>query len=52
MRNENIVVQKGQIIVFIDRAFRTELEAIREAAKILQREVMYRETNSNKLFPR
>lgn len=35
------------IIVFLDKNQPTELSAIREAAKILAREVMYRESHPN-----
>lgn len=40
------------IIVFLDRNLPDELSAIREAAKILQREVLYRESHPDKYFRR
>lgn len=42
----------SEILVFLDKNCPDELSAIREAAKILQREVMYREAHPDKYFPR
>lgn len=42
----------SEVLVFLDRNCPDELSAIREAAKILQREVLYRETHPDKYIPR
>lgn len=49
MSNVNVRVREvnSEVLVFIDRNMPDELSALREAAKILQREVLYRESNSN-----
>lgn len=47
MNNVNISVReaRSEVIVFIDRNMPDELSALREAAKILAREVMFRESH-------
>lgn len=54
MSNVNIVVREvnSEVLVFIDRNMPDELSALREAAKILQREVLYRESNPDKSIHR
>lgn len=38
----------SEILIFLDRNFPDTLSALREAAKILQREIIRYETNPNK----
>lgn len=47
MSNINIRVREvnSEVLVFIDRNMPDELSALREAAKILAREVLYRESH-------
>ena len=40
----------SEVLVFLEQNYPTELSALREAAKILQREVLYREAHPDK-FP-
>lgn len=47
MHNQNIKVREGrkEVLVYLDKFYPDELTAIREASKVLQREVIYRETH-------
>lgn len=47
MNNINIRVREvnSEVLVFIDKNMPNELEALREAAKILAREVLYLESH-------
>lgn len=42
----------SEVLVFLDKNCSDELSALREAAKILQREVLYRESHPDKYFSR
>lgn len=42
----------SEVLVFLDKNCPDELTAIREAAKILQREVLYRESHPDKYISR
>lgn len=54
MNNVAISVReaRSEVLVFIDRNMPDELSALREAAKILAREVLYRESHPNNSFSR
>lgn len=54
MHNQNIKIREGrkEIIIFLDKFYPNEFTALEEAAKILQREVMYREAHPNVNFDR
>lgn len=54
MNNVNISVReaRSEVIVFIDRNMPDELSALREAVKILAREVMHRESHPDKYISR
>lgn len=53
MNNVAVKVREvnSEVLVFIERNMPDELSALREAAKILQREVLYRESNADKRLP-
>lgn len=46
---DQVLVREGrsEIIIYTDRHFPDELSTLREAARILQREVLKRESDSN-----
>lgn len=48
-----IYVREGnsEIIIFLDKHYSTDTHALQEASKILQREVVYRESHPNNYLP-
>ena len=54
MNNVNVIVRevRSEVLVFIDRNMPDELSALREAVKILSREVTYYAAHPDKPFPR
>jgi hypothetical protein len=49
---EHVKVREGnsEIIVFLDRYYSTELYALQEAARSLQREIIRKQAEENKRF--
>ena len=45
MEQVHIREVNGEIIIFLDRHYSTQLAALQEAVKVLQREVIRRESN-------
>lgn len=54
MNNIAIKVREvnSEILIFLDKNFPNEISALREAAKILEREVIYRESHPNQYIGR